>query len=99
MGVGAAAPGEQAAEQGKGQLNLLQGWKPALLEALSTDITEVRYANGGKKAYLMALIDIGSDRVPGWAVGPRPNREPALTCWERARTQLVAVGWGGEQGV
>ena len=84
----------QILRRGKGQLNLLQGWSPGPLEAPSTDITEVRYANGGKKAYLMALIDIGSDWVPGWAVGPRPNRELALSCWERARTQLEAVGRG-----
>lgn len=84
----------QILRQGKGQLNLLQGWDPGPLEALSTDFTEVRYAGGRKKAYLMALIDIGSRWVPGWALGPSPNRELALTCWERARAQLEAAGRG-----
>jgi transposase len=82
--------------QGKGQLNLLSGWRPGSLEALSTDFSEVRYAGGRKKAHLMALSDIGSHWVSGWALGPSPNRELALTAWGRSRRQLLAIGRGPE---
>ncbi len=78
--------------QGKGELNLLQGWSPRPLEALSTDFTELRYVGGRKKAYLMALIDIGSRWVVGWAVGPSANRELALACWGKACRELEAAG-------
>lgn len=39
------------------------------LQALSTDFTEIRYAGGTRKAHLMAVVDVGSAWVPGWAVG------------------------------
>lgn len=81
-------------DQGKGALNRVAGWDPEPLEAFSTDITEVRYANGAKKAYLMALLDIGSEWVPGWAVAPSPNRELALSGWDRAKAQLETTGRG-----
>jgi len=82
----------QILDQGKGTLNRVAGWDPGPLEALSTDITEVRYADGAKKAHLMALIDIGSEWVPGWAVGRSADRELALHCWKRAEAQLEATG-------
>jgi putative transposase len=85
---------DQILRQGKGQLNLLQGWDPGPLEALSTDFTEVRYAGRRKKAYLMALIDIGSHWIPGWALGPSANQDLALTCWKRAGVRLEAAGRG-----
>ena len=80
--------------RGKGQLNLLQGWIPGPLEALSTDFTELRYAGGRKKAYLTALLDVGSGWVPGWAVGPSANQDLALACWRRAQAQLATARRG-----
>jgi transposase InsO family protein len=43
------------------------------LEAFSTDFTEVRYGNGGRKAHLMAVVDLERKYACGWAVGPNPN--------------------------
>ncbi|MFO8034945.1 MAG: DDE-type integrase/transposase/recombinase [Candidatus Bipolaricaulota bacterium] len=80
--------------RGKGQLNLLQGWSPGPLEALSTDFTELRYVGGKKKVYLMALVDIGSSWVPGWEVGQSANRELALACWRKTGKELDAIRRG-----
>jgi putative transposase len=78
-------------ERGAGKLNLVKGWTPQPLEMLSTDFTELTYAGGRKKAYLMALLDPASAWVPGWAVGPSANRELALACWSEARRHLDGV--------
>lgn len=74
--------------EGKGQLNLVKGWEPEPLEVFSTDFTELVYAGGSKKAYLMAMVDVGSAWVPGWAVGPSANRELALSCWRQTHRCL-----------
>ena len=79
---------------GQGQLNLVKGWEPAPLEMLSTDFTELRYAGGREKAYLMVMLDPASEWAPGWAVGESANRELALRCWEKTRQRLGAVGRG-----
>ena len=76
----------------KGKLNLLAGWEPEPLQVLCTDFTEVKYAGGARKAYLMAMIDPGSGWVPGWAVGSRADRELALRCWKSAKESLAKVG-------
>lgn len=86
--------------QAEGQLNRVKGWDPEPLEMFSTDFTELVYAGGRKKAYLMALLDPVSAWVPGWAVGPSANRELALSCWSAARQQLQEVaGVGRTAGV
>lgn len=77
--------------QAEGKLNLVKGWDPEPLEMFSTDFTELVYAGGSKKAYLMALLDPASAWVPGWAVGPSANRELALSCWSVASQQLGNV--------
>ena len=81
----------KALEAGSGQLNLLQGREPAPLEALVTDFTELRYAGGSRKAQLIAFQDPTSAWVPGWAVGPSPDRELALRAWERVETSFQEV--------
>jgi len=78
----------------KGKLNLLRGWQLDPFQALYTDFTEVKYADGMRKAYLMAMIDPGSGWVEGWAVGKSANRELALKCWEAAKEGLAEVGRG-----
>ena len=72
--------------EGEGHLNLLGGRDPGPLEVLSTDFTELRYAGGHRKAWLMAMLDVNSAWVPGWAVGPSANRRLALRCWRAVRT-------------
>jgi len=81
----------KALAKGGGQLNLLKDRDPAPLEALVTDFTELRYAGGARKAYLIAFQDPASAWVPGWAVGPSPNRELALTAWQRVQTSFRTV--------
>ena len=76
----------------KGQLNLVNGRAFGPLEAFSTDFTEPPYASG--KAQLMALVDIESKWVAGWAVGPSANRELALRCWQHAKERLAGLGAG-----
>lgn len=68
-------------KEAKGHLNLAAGLDPDPLELLSTDFTEIPYAAGRKKAHLMAMLDVDSCWVPGWAVGPSADRALALRCW------------------
>ena len=85
------SPVEKILEKASGQLNLVAGRDPGPLEAFSTDFTEVAYADGNRKAYLMAVVDLESKYVPGWAVGPSANRKLALRCWERVRDRMSAL--------
>lgn len=76
----------------EGHLNLLkEGRCPGPLEVLSTDFTELRYAGGTRKAWLMAMVDVDSAWVPGWAVGPSANRRLALECWDSVRDAYQGV--------
>ena len=56
----------------------MRGKKFEPFEVLCTDFTEIKYANGTRKVYLMAMLDPGSGWVAGWAVGKSANRELAL---------------------
>lgn len=85
------SPVQKILEEASGQLNLVEGRNPGPLEAFSTDFTEVRYANGNRKAHLMAVVDLESKYVPGWALGPSRNRKLALRCWERVRQRMAAL--------
>jgi putative transposase len=78
--------------QARGHLNLVSGTQPGPLEVLSTDFTELRYAGGSRKAWLMALVDVNSAWVPAWAVGPSANRELALACWRDVRAAYARLG-------
>jgi len=85
------SPVEKILEKAAGQLNLVAGRDPGPLEAFSTDFTEVFYADGNRKAYLMAVVDLESKYVPGWAVGPSADRKPAMRCWERVCERMSAL--------
>ena len=61
-------------------------------EVLYTDFTELRYANGREKAFLIAFPDHASKLLLGWAVGPRAITELALSAWERAKEGLRRFG-------
>jgi len=82
---------EKILEEASGKLNLVAGPDLGPLEAFSTDFIEVTYASGNRKAYLMAVVDLKSKYVPGWAVGPSANRELALRCWERVRERMASL--------
>jgi transposase InsO family protein len=74
----------------------VNGREIAPLQALSTDFTGIRYAGGTRKAYLMAVVDVGSAWVPGWAAGPSADRALALRCGETVKEALGQVGRGTE---
>ncbi|WP_103030540.1 DDE-type integrase/transposase/recombinase [Salinibacter altiplanensis] len=86
-----SSPVEKILKKASGQPNLAEGLDPGPLEAFSTDFTEVAYAGGNRKAYLMAVVDLESKYVPGWAVGPSADRQLALRCWERVRERMAAL--------
>lgn len=47
----------QMLDRATDQLNLVVGWEPGPLEMLSIDFTEIRYANGSRKAYVIGAVD------------------------------------------
>ena len=58
--------------------DLVKGGRFRPLQAFSTDFTELHYADGQRKAYLMVLVCIASRWAGGWAVGARRCRQLAL---------------------
>jgi len=80
------------AKEGNG-MNLVVGIeKPEPLQVFYTDFTTLEYANGNKKAYLMALVDDATKWAIGWSVGFRPNTELALEALSMASATLADVG-------
>jgi len=72
-----------------GRINLRAGKSEiGIFELVYTDFTELVYANGRRKAYLIPIIDHASKMALGWAVGERAVTELALKAWERARHTL-----------
>jgi putative transposase len=58
------------------------------LDVLHTDFTELRFAGGTQKAYLMPIIGHVSKLAFGWAVGESANRVLALKAWRQARETM-----------
>jgi transposase InsO family protein len=56
-----------------------------LFEVTYTDFTELLYADGTRKAYLMPIIGHVCKMAYGWAVGQRANTDLALEAWEVAK--------------
>jgi putative transposase len=56
-----------------------------LFEVAYTDFTEIVFADGRHKAYLMPIIGHTSKVAYGWAVGKRANTTLALQAWEMAK--------------
>jgi len=79
-------------DEAAGVLNLVKGWDPAPLELLSVDFTEIHFDEGRRKAHLIALIDVGSRMICGWAVGRSADRALALRSWKKARDTLAEMG-------
>jgi putative transposase len=63
-----------------------------LFEVLYTDFTEIRYANGARKAHLIPILGHTSKLVYGWAVGDGPKTKVALQAWEQAKGTLQTLG-------
>lgn len=70
-------------DEGAGHLNLVKDWEPGPLEMLSTDFTELGWANGTRKAWLIAMVDPVGRGAMGWAVGLSANRSLARQCWDQ----------------
>jgi hypothetical protein len=68
--------------------DLTKGRRFAPMEASSTDFTELVYAGGERKAWLMALVDIASRWAGGWSVASRRNRETALDALGHLRRSM-----------
>ena len=68
-----------------------------LFEVLYTDFTELRFANGSRKAYLMPIIGHTSKLVFGWAIGKSANTEVALAAWKKAQQTMreMDIDWAG----
>jgi transposase InsO family protein len=93
------SPMQEILGDAAGQLNLVASLDPEPLEAFSTDFTELSYAGGNRKAYLMAVVDLESKYVPGWAVGPSANRKLAMRCWEQVRERMASLGEGLDEKI
>ena len=64
-----------------------------LAQVLYTDFTELYYAHGDRKAYLMPILGHHCKVVFGWAVGPRCNRQLALQAWQQPKINLQHDGF------
>lgn len=62
-----------------------------------TDFTELPFANGARKAYLMPILGHQSKIVYGWAVSERANTRTALRAWTKAKEtfQALAIPYAG----
>lgn len=63
-----------------------------LFEVLYTDFTELRFANGARKAYLMPIIGHASKLAFGWAVRAHANTETAVAAWGKAKATFEELG-------
>ena len=78
--------------EAKGHLDLAAGMDPGPLELLSTDFTEIPFDGGRRKAHLIAMLDVDSEWVPGWAVGFSKDTTLALECWEHVQRAYAEFG-------
>lgn len=63
-----------------------------LFQVVYTDFTELAYAGGSRKAYLMPIIGHATKFVFGWALGQRANTELALSAWTKAKATFEQLG-------
>lgn len=71
--------------------NLVAGRTFDPLCAFCTDFTELIYDQGRKKAWLMALLDIPSRFVGGYALGATRNRSLAFECLDHLSENLTVM--------
>jgi putative transposase len=83
----------QAIEAGGDRVNLVAGLERIRpFEVLYTDFTELVYADGQAKAYLIVLLDHTAKLVAGHAVDRRAVTELALEAWNGAKQTLGRLG-------
>jgi putative transposase len=56
-----------------------------LFQVAYTDFTELLYANGQRRAHLIAIIGHECKMAYGWAIGEGPDAATALRAWECAK--------------
>lgn len=84
---------DEVLDRFRGQLDLVNGRETiGKMDVLSTDFTELVYAGGQRKAYLMGYLDVGSKVMLGWALSRSPNRDLALDAWSKAQESLDDLG-------
>ena len=59
--------------------------KITLFQVVYTDFTELRYADGQRKAFLIPILGHVSKMAYGWAVGEHADTPLAQQAWEQAR--------------
>lgn len=79
--------------------DLVKGRSFAVLQAFSTDFTELLYDGGRKKAWLMVMLDIESKWAGGWSVGTSRNRAMALEAVDSLREGMACVGGADLSGM
>lgn len=57
-----------------------------------TDFSELVYADGHRRAQLIAIPDHATRTALGWAVGERATTQLALAAWKAAKRTLAALG-------
>jgi putative transposase len=73
--------------------NLVKGMTQIGLFAVSyTDFTEIRYADGSRKAYLMPIIGHVCKMAYGWALGESADSELAIKAWSMAKRTFGRLG-------
>jgi putative transposase len=88
------------------QVILVAGDKANLVKGMShiepfsvsyTDFTEIRYANGYRKAYLMPIIGHTCKMAYGWALGESADSVLAIEAWNMAKKTFERLGitWEG----
>lgn len=74
-------------------LNRVKGiTDPGPFQVLYTDFTQIRYAAGKRKAYLMPIIDHKTKLVVGWGVSERKDSDLALYALSITRKNLEQMG-------
>ena len=80
--------------------NLVAGLKEiGPFEVVYTDFTELVYANGRYKAYLIAFPDHASKLVLGWAIGERAVTELAIEGWRHTVARLATLNVKPDQAI
>ncbi len=83
----------QAIRAASGRANLVAQLSAiGLFQVLYTDFTELPFANGRRKAYLIAIIGHVSKMAYGWAVGRSTDTALALQAWEQAKATFRQLG-------
>ncbi len=77
--------------------NLVAGMdKIGLFEVSYTDLTEIIYADGDRKAYLMPIIGHVCKMVYGWSLGENADTVLALEAWDMTKETFRRLSIGCE---